>query len=170
MSHEELKKMNRVLKRSIKKWGALSIFLGLNLLGFNNCARGFFTTVDGQGDFSSLGMADEAFTCNVNAPPIADNVLRLTGRQYQNTLKTIIAYGLTAADAPNLATFFASNSVSSIISSFPNEGFYGKGNGLVYDTADQRITLLLDPEQIAAMPEYKEKGAPILVVTPATPP
>lgn len=57
-------------------------------------------------------------------------------------------------------------------------GFLGVGQrriavawrALMFSPADQRITLLLDPEQIAAMPEYKEKGAPILVVTPATPP
>lgn len=57
-------------------------------------------------------------------------------------------------------------------------GFLGVGQrriavawrALMFSPSDQRITLLLDPEQIAAMPEYKEKGAPIQVVTPATPP
>ena len=129
----------RFLNGTKKKWTIFLVFIFCNLIGFNNCARGFFTVVDNSGSFSSLGMASEAFTCNPNIVPPNDTLLRLTGKQFQNVLYDVMSEGIDPQANTALNDFYNQSDVKTYIASFPIEGLYGKGNGLVYDTEDQRI-------------------------------
>ncbi|MEZ0390848.1 MAG: DUF1588 domain-containing protein [Pseudobdellovibrionaceae bacterium] len=132
--------MNQGKKFNCKKWIALTGVTGL-LFFFNNCSQnsGFEVTLVESSDFASLGSASK-FTCAPDAIPVTSPLLRLTKKQYVNTLRSLVDRAVTTADRTNVTTFFASAAVQTTLNSFPTEGLGNKGNELVYDTSDQRLS------------------------------
>lgn len=105
--------------------------LTLCLACFNNCSSDFKAATY-QTD---LGLADSAIACNPSIPPVTDTELRLTGKQFQNTIRTLVNAG---ADTAALNTFYQTAPMVTLLKSFPQEGAYDKGNSMIYDTQDQR--------------------------------
>jgi hypothetical protein len=93
-------------------------------------------------------MPGPAFQCDpTQAPP--DPLLRLTEKQFLNTLQDLFVAGSSTANKSAFQDLMANDpSITAFISAFPTEGSYGKGNTLVYDTEDQRISNLLLQNQI----------------------
>lgn len=135
MRHIKNKKSRRILRQMV----TISVLSAL-VLSFQNCSQIIgFESVTQNISLSSLS-AQSKFTCDPNAKPTTSIMPRLTKTQFVNSLQDILSMGLSTSDLGNLKNFFQRSDVVAAIDSFPAEGQPGKGNSLVYDTADQRIS------------------------------
>lgn len=105
----------------------------------------FLTTAQRDAIAQALYVAPptQAFACDQSLPPVQTSVRRLTKTQYLNTLQTLMRRGFNSTDQTAWNTFYSSSSTQSLISSIPNDGTFSKGNTMVYDTADQRLSDLM---------------------------
>ncbi len=78
-----------------------------------------------------------AFACTPNSDPGPSTVLRLSRTQYLNTLSDLLTRAFSAA---TVDAFFATAPNQLLIAAVPPDGT--GGHNLVYDTQDQRISML----------------------------
>jgi hypothetical protein len=102
----------------------------------------FLTTAQREAIAQALYVAPatQAFACNTALPPARAPLQRLTKTQYLNTLQTLMRRGFNSTDLAAWSSFYSGSTAQALISSIPNDGNFSKGNSLVYDTADQRLS------------------------------
>lgn len=130
------------------------LLLSLGMAGFNNCSAKFKPT---QYDVL-MTSADLSFSCDPNQPQAEDSVKRLTGAQFRNTINALVSPAILSTDN-GWNNFLISGATGLIVQSFPSEGSYAKGDSMVYDTQDQRLSQPL----LQAQMNYAYQAASVII-------